>query len=173
MPSLRERIPPAAGAGFAPDTGDRVPALRAPGVAEKPLLSYAHSKRVLNLYLTRERDRRRGRELATFLLAGLPIACALLLYAALHVETVRVGYAREAREKRVAELAEENRRLKAELARTSSPERVSAVAARKGLGPPRPGQIQHIEMRPGAGRAEESPSESRRIKPSGLRKEAD
>ena len=53
--------------------------------------SYAQSKRVENLHLTRERDRRRGRELATFLLAGLPVACALLGYAALHIETVRVG----------------------------------------------------------------------------------
>ena len=44
--------------------------------------SYAQAKRVQNLHLTRERDRRRGRELATFLLAGLPIACALLAYAA-------------------------------------------------------------------------------------------
>src|SRR5262249_43283288 len=60
---------------------------------------YSQSKRVENLHLTRERDRRRGRELATFLLVGLPIACALLGYAALHIETVRVGYVREARQK--------------------------------------------------------------------------
>ena len=66
--------------------------------------TYAQSKRVQNLHLTRERDRRRGRELATFLLAGLPIACALLVYAALHIETVRVGYLREARQKTMAEL---------------------------------------------------------------------
>ena len=69
--------------------------------------SYAQTKRVQNLHLTRERDRRRGRELATFLLAGLPIACALLAYAALHIETVRVGYLREARQKTIATLNEE------------------------------------------------------------------
>ena len=34
-------------------------------------VAYAQSKRVENLHLTRERDRRRGRELATYLLAGL------------------------------------------------------------------------------------------------------
>jgi len=106
---------------------------------------YIQSKRVQNLHLTRERDRRRGRELARFLVAGLPVACALLAYAALHIETVRVGYAREAREKRVSAIAEENRRLRAELARASSPERVAAVAARKGLRPPAPGQIRHAE----------------------------
>ena len=61
--------------------------------------AYSQTKRVENLHLTRERDRRRGRELATFLLAGLPVACALLAYAALHIETVRVGYLREARQK--------------------------------------------------------------------------
>ncbi len=107
---------------------------------------YAQSKRVQNRHLTRERDRRRGRELATFLLAGLPIACALLVYAALHVETVRVGYAREARTRMALELDEENRRLRAELALASSPERVSALAVRKNLRPPRPGQIQYIEI---------------------------
>jgi cell division protein FtsL len=112
--------------------------------------TYIQSKRVENLHLTRERDRRRGRELATFLLAGLPIAFALLGWAALHVETVRVGYARGALDRKFTELTEENRRLRAELARASSPERVQAVAARKGLAPPRPGQVQYVEPRQGA-----------------------
>jgi cell division protein FtsL len=111
--------------------------------------TYIQSKRVENLHLTRERDRRRGRELATFLLAGLPIAFALLGWAALHVETVRVGYARGALDRKFTELTEENRRLRAELARASSPERVQAVAARKGLAPPRPGQVQYVEPRQG------------------------
>jgi hypothetical protein len=108
-------------------------------------VAYVQSKRVENLHLTRERDRRRGRELATYLLAGLPMACALLVCAALHVETVRVGYAREARLKLFVQLDEENRRLRAELALASAPARVVAVAAGKGLHPPRPGQIQYIE----------------------------
>jgi hypothetical protein len=108
-------------------------------------VAYSQSKRVENLHLTRERDRRRGRELATYLLAGLPMACALLVCAALHVETVRVGYAREARLKLVVQLDEENRRLRAELALASAPARVVAVAANKGLHPPRPGQILYIE----------------------------
>jgi len=107
--------------------------------------SYAQVKRVQNLHLTRERDRRRGRELATFLLAGLPVACALLVYAALHIETVRVGYAREARVRRVQELDEESRRLRADLARCSSPEHVASLAARRKLRPPSPGQIQYVE----------------------------
>jgi cell division protein FtsL len=114
-------------------------------------IAYAQSKRVQNLHLTRERDRRRGRELASYLLLGLPVACALLVYAALHVETVRVGYAREARVRQAAKLTEENRRLRAELAQASAPERVSAVAGRKGLRPPLPGQIQFVEgPRPGS-----------------------
>lgn len=108
-------------------------------------VSYAQSKRVQNLHLMRERDRRRGRELATFLLAGLPLACALLVYAAVHVETVRVGYGREARLRTAAELTEENRRLRAQLTLASAPDRVSAVAARKELTAPRPGQVQYIE----------------------------
>lgn len=109
-------------------------------------LAYAQSKRVQNLHLTRERDRRRGRELASYLFLALPIACALLFYAALHVENVRVGYAREARARRAARAVEVNRRLRADLARASSPERVSAVANRTGLRPALPGQIQHVEL---------------------------
>jgi hypothetical protein len=107
--------------------------------------SYAHSKRIENLHLTRERDRRRGRELATFVLAGLPVACALLGYAALHIETVRVGYLREARQATISDLGEENRRLRAELGRASAPDRVASLAQRKGLRPPHPGQIQYVE----------------------------
>jgi hypothetical protein len=108
-------------------------------------LHYVQSKRVENLHLTRERDRRRGRELATFLLIGLPIATALVIYAALHIETVRVGYIREARAKAVAQLNEQNRRLRAEFLVASSPERVAAAAARKNLQPPRPGQVQFVD----------------------------
>ena len=108
-------------------------------------VAYAQAKRVENLHLTRERDRRRGRELATYLLAGLPVACALLVCAALHVETVRVGYMREARQKQFAQLDEEARRLRAELALASGPARVVAVVAHKGLHPPRPGQVQYVE----------------------------
>jgi hypothetical protein len=110
-------------------------------------VAYAQAKRVENLHLTRERDRRRGRELATYLLAGLPLACALFVCAALHVETVRIGYAREARVKLFSLLDEENRRLRADLALASAPARVVAAAARKGLRPPRPGQIQYVETR--------------------------
>lgn len=108
-------------------------------------VAYAQSKRVQNLHLTRERDRRRGREFATFVLALLPIACAFLVYAALHVETVRVGYAREARAKTFGTVTEENRRLRAQFALASSPERVAAAAARKGLRPPAPGQVEFVE----------------------------
>lgn len=114
--------------------------------------SYAQTKRVQNLHLTRERDRRRGRELATFLLAGLPIACALLGYAALHIETVRVGYLREARQKTMSELTEENRRLRAALSRASAPDRVTALAQRRGLRPPHPGQVQYVEAPEGSAR---------------------
>lgn len=110
--------------------------------------AYAQTKRIENRHLTRERDRRRGRELATLLLVGLPVACALLVYAALHVETVRVGYARETRVRTLARLHEENRRLKADLSRASSPDRAMALARRKGLVAASPGQIQHVSPLP-------------------------
>ena len=109
--------------------------------------AYAQGKRVENLHLTRERDRRRGRELATLLLVGLPVAWRCSRSPRLHIETVRVGYAREARVRRVLELDEENRRLRAELARASSPERVAALAARKKL---HPAPSRADPVRPGA-----------------------
>ena len=112
-------------------------------------IAHVQSKRVQNLHLTRERDRRRGRELATLLLAGLPVACALLGWVTMRVETVRIGYARGSRARVHAELFEENRRLRAELARASAPDRVQAVALRKGLAPPKPGQIQYVESKEG------------------------
>jgi cell division protein FtsL len=111
-------------------------------------VAYAQTKRVQNAHLTRERDRRRGRELATLLLAGLPIACALLAYAGLHIETVRVGYAREERARKLEALEEQNRQLRAELARASSPERVQALAQRKKMHPPLPGQVQYVAPAP-------------------------
>ncbi len=105
---------------------------------------YSQTKRVENLHLTRERDRRRGRELATFLLVGLPVACAFLAYAALHIETVRVGYMREARQRTLAELNEEKpaaagRPRPGLLARARG-----RVAQREGLRPPHPGQVQIV-----------------------------
>jgi hypothetical protein len=108
-------------------------------------LAYVQAKRIQNLHLTRERDRRRGRQLATWLLAFVPIAGALLVYAALHVEMVRVGYTRGARQKTFAQLEEENRRLKAQLVVAAAPARVIEVATKKGLRPPKPGQIQYVE----------------------------
>ena len=115
-------------------------------------LAYSQSKRVENVRVTRERDRQRGRELTTFLAVTVPVACVLLVYAALHIETVRVGYQREARVKATAQLEETNRRLRVELARASSPERVSALAAKRGLRPPRPGQVQYVEASKGPSR---------------------
>ena len=114
--------------------------------------SYAQTKRVENLHLTRERDRRRGRELATFLLVGLPMACALLAYAALHIETVRVGLpARGAPEDDGrAERGEPPAARRAGPA--SSPERVAAVAAAQGPAPARTrDRCRYVEP-PGAGR---------------------
>ena len=78
----------------------------------------------------------------------------------LHIETVRVGYAREARQKTMSELTEENRRLRAALGHASAPERVTDVAQSKGLRPPHPGQVQYIEApaAPPAPSTSEAPS---------------
>jgi hypothetical protein len=104
-------------------------------------VGYAEFKRAENTRITRERDRRRGRELATLLLAGVPLALTLLAYTALHVETVRLGYMREARIHKIERLREDNRRLIAALAAANSPERAARVAARRGFITPNPGQV--------------------------------
>jgi hypothetical protein len=49
-------------------------------------------------------------------------------------------------------MTEVNRRLRAELAQASSPDRVAALAKKKGLRPPHAGQVQVIEPREGASR---------------------
>jgi len=67
---------------------------------------YAEFKRVDNAQVRRERDGRRGRELASLLAAGLPVAMALLAYTGLHLETVRIGYKIERQRAEFEPLAE-------------------------------------------------------------------
>jgi hypothetical protein len=55
-------------------------------------MAYAVRRPVENVYLVRERDRRRTRELAALALAAVPPAIVLFLAIWANVETVRLGY---------------------------------------------------------------------------------
>ena len=103
--------------------------------------SYAQFKRVENTRVARERDRRRGRELASLVAAIVPIALALLAYTGLHLQTVQTGYAVDRDRRTVTRLLEERQKLLVRLAAATAPSRTAAFAAGAGFVPPRTGQI--------------------------------
>ncbi len=105
-------------------------------------MAYAVRRPVENVYLIRERDRKRTREFAALVLAAVPPM--LVLFAAIwaNLETVRLGYqlAKVAGQKEA--LLERNRQLRMEQAQAASLVRVDEIARKKlGLVAPEPGQI--------------------------------
>lgn len=103
---------------------------------------YAVRRPVENVYLVRERDRRRTRELFAFTAAVLPPLAVLFAAIWANLETYQVGYqlARLGRQREL--LVEKRRQLLVERAQASALGRVEAVAReRLGLLPPRAGQL--------------------------------
>jgi cell division protein FtsL len=115
-------------------------------------MAYAVRRPVENVYLVRERDRKRTREFAALALAAVPPMLVLLAAIWANLETVRLGYqlARVARQKE--SLLERNRQLRMDRAQATSLARVDALARTNlGLVPPAPWQILRIEQgTPGA-----------------------
>ena len=72
---------------------------------------YAVRRPVENVYLVRERDRRRTRELFAFALAALPPMAVLFAAIWANLETVRLGYQLENVEKQCAPLTVDEQRL--------------------------------------------------------------
>ncbi len=105
---------------------------------------YAEFKRVDNARVSRERDGRRGRELVSFLAAGLPVAFALLAYTGLHLQTIQAGYQIEQSRQKAARLQEEHQRLLLRLASATTPERTAQFARRTNLVAPRAGQLYYV-----------------------------
>jgi hypothetical protein len=110
--------------------------------------SYAQFKRVENTRVARERDGRRGKELAALLAAILPVAFALLAYTRFHLQTVQAGYAIDRDRRTVARLLEERQKLLVRLAAVKAPARTTKYAAGAGLVPPRTGQIYAFSAEP-------------------------
>ncbi len=103
---------------------------------------YAVRRPVENVYLVRERDRRRTRELLALTMAALPPLAVLFAAIWANLETYQVGYqlGRLSRQREV--LLERKRQLLVEKAQASSLTRVEAIARGKlGLAPPKPGQL--------------------------------
>ena len=110
--------------------------------------SYAQFKRVENTRVSRERDGRRGRELASLIGAVVPIALALLAYTGLHLQTVQTGYAVDRDRRAVTRLLEERQKLLVRLAAATSPARTAAFAGSAGFVPPRSGQTYSFSAEP-------------------------
>jgi len=110
---------------------------------------YAVRRPVENVYLVRERDRRRTRELLALVLAAIPPV--LVLFGAIwaNLETVRAGYQLARVEKQREDQLERNRQLKMAIAQAAALGRVEEIArGRLGLVPPSPEQL--VLIRDGA-----------------------
>lgn len=107
---------------------------------------YAVRRPIDNVYLVRERDRRRTRELLALSLAALPPMAVLFAAIWANLETVRLGYQLERVEKQREVLLERNRQLRVEKAQATALARVESIAkGRLGMVPPRPAQVILVE----------------------------
>ena len=110
---------------------------------------YAVRRPVENVYLVREPDRRRTRELLALLLSPLPPLAVLFAAVWTNIETFRLGYQIERLQKQKEGLAERQRQLEMERARVSALARVESVA-RERLGLVTPGSEQVVYVQDGA-----------------------
>jgi cell division protein FtsL len=110
---------------------------------------YAVRRPVENVYLVREPDRRRTRELLALLLSALPPMVVLFAAIWANLETFRLGYQIERLQKQRESLVEKQRQLETERARVSALARVEEVA-RERLGLVTPRREQVVFVRDGA-----------------------
>lgn len=110
---------------------------------------YTVRRPVDNVYLVREPDRRRTRELLALLLSPLPPLAVLFAAVWTNLETFRLGYQIERLQKQKETLAEKQRQLEMERARVSALARVEGVAREK-LGLVTPGRDQVVFVKDGA-----------------------
>jgi len=107
---------------------------------------YAVRRPVENVYLVRERDRKRSRELLALALAAVPPMAVLFGAIWANLETVRLGYQLERLESQADVLARRNRNLAAERAQAAALARVEDIAREKlGLAPPRLEQLIQVK----------------------------
>lgn len=107
---------------------------------------YTVRRPVENVYLVREPDRRRTRELLALLLCALPPMAVLFGAVWTNLEAFRLGYQVESLQKQKEGLLEKQRQLEMERARVSALVRVEGVAReRLGLVTPARGQVVFVK----------------------------
>jgi len=94
-----------------------------------------------NYMVRRERDTRSLVRLAMLLICGLVLAGGFVFAAGQHFAAVRYGYKSEELRREQAQLLEEQRRLKFERERATTPEHLGAAAREIGMQPIQPAQI--------------------------------
>src|SRR5664279_3182136 len=105
-------------------------------------MAYAVRRPVENLYLVRERDRQRTRELVALALAAVPPAVVLFLAIWANLETVRLGYQLAGVSKNREALLERKHRLEMDRAQAAALARVESIArGTLGLVPPTLDQV--------------------------------
>ena len=105
-------------------------------------MAYAVRRPVENLYLVRERDRQRTRELVALALAAVPPAVVLFLAIWANLETVRLGYQLANVSKNRDTLLERKHRLEMDRAQAAALARVEPIArGTLGLVPPTLAQV--------------------------------
>jgi len=105
-------------------------------------MAYAVRRPVENLYLVRERDRQRTRELVVLALAAVPPAVVLFLAIWANLETVRLGYQLAGVSKNREALLEKRHRLEMDRAQAAALARVEPIArGTLGLVPPTLDQV--------------------------------
>ena len=105
-------------------------------------MAYAVRRPVENLYLVRERDRRRTRELLALVLAAVPPAVVLFLAIWANLETVGLGYQIAGVSKNRDALLEKKHRLEMDRAQAAALARVEPIArGTLGLVPPTLDQV--------------------------------
>jgi cell division protein FtsL len=98
--------------------------------------------RVENVYLVRERDRKRTAELWAFVAAALPLLAVLFAVIWANLKTYEVGYQIGSLEKQRERLVEKRRQLLIERAEASSLVRIEKISRGPlGLVPARPEQV--------------------------------
>ncbi len=105
-------------------------------------MAYAVRRPVENLYLVRERDRQRTRELVVLALAAVPPAVVLFLAIWANLETVRLGYQLAGVSKNREALLERKQRLEMDRAQAAALARVEPIArGTLGMVPPTLDQV--------------------------------
>ena len=105
-------------------------------------MAYAVRRPVENVYLVRERDRHRSRELFGFALAAVPPVIVLFVAIWANVKTVELGYRITTVAKNREALLEKKRKLEMDRAQAAALSRVEDVSRRTlGLVPPTLDQV--------------------------------